>query len=118
MHLSNGSTIPDPQNWSNNNVVYIGTEYKWLQVQQLPIGKSRWRLCSLSDARSSTTFNPAIADADGNALPLGLNVMRKNGSSWDSSIVSVRERIILCEGVGIDLAYFGVLQEPRDHRQY
>ena len=36
LHLSNGSTVPQPQQWKSVPVVAIGTEYKWLNPGWLP----------------------------------------------------------------------------------
>jgi long-chain fatty acid transport protein len=117
IHLSTGNTIPVPQNWTNNYVVYLGTEYKWLQVDQLP----HWEIALRGGyARSqtpvpSTTFNPAIPDADGNALAFGLGAFcRENGSFLGLfNCGGLGKGLFSPQGVGIDLAYFGVLQEPR-----
>lgn len=41
VRLGTGSTIAKPQNWTNTYAVMVGTEYKWLALESLPIGM--WR---------------------------------------------------------------------------
>ncbi len=62
LHLSNGTSIPQPQQWKSVPVIAIGTEYKWLNPKLMP----RWDVAIRSgythteDPVPESTFNPGF----------------------------------------------------------
>ena len=75
--LSNGITLPLPQNWSATYVLMFGTEYKWL----VPPGLPGWEIAARGGYIHSATpvptktFGAAIPDADYNAFSIGLGLL-------------------------------------------
>jgi len=115
VHLSNGGTLPFPENWRNSYVVMLGTEYKWLQVPRLP----DWEVALRAGyARSQTpipdtTFSPAVPESDYNLITAGFGMLCKDRGTFIG--------IIPCDKVGkqgrgalgVDVSYQAVLYETR-----
>jgi len=115
--LSNGVTLPFPQNWTSTYVVMAGTEFKWLAPGSL----TGWEIAARggyfhsATPVPSRTFAAAIPDSDLNAFSVGLGLLcrppgrflgvlpcgRGSGSRW------------LPASIGLDLAYQAALYSSR-----
>lgn len=117
VHLSNGATIPNPQNWRNSFMIMLGTEYKWLQLKNLP----DWEVAVRGGYWFSQTpvpdssFNPAIPDADHHSISVGGGLFCKRAAHFLGTIPcgNPSENLLKLKGVGIDLAFQALLYEPR-----
>lgn len=84
VRLSNGATLPFPQNWRNSYMVMVGTEHRWLQVEHLP----DWEIALRGGyIRSQTpipeaTFNPTVPESDFNAISVGLGLLCKKKAAF------------------------------------
>lgn len=117
VHLSNGTTIPFPQNWRSAFTVMIGTEYKWLQLEHLP----HWEVAARGGYWHSQTpipdssFLPTVPDADQHSLSIGLGLLcKENGRFLGLFECGSSERGLLWpKALGLDLAYQALLYETR-----
>jgi long-chain fatty acid transport protein len=115
--LSTGGTLPFPQDWRNNLVVMIGTEYRWLRMDSLP----DWELALRAGYWHSQTpvpdrtFSPAVPDADNHAIATGLGLMCKDNGSFLGIVHCSGWGIggMRTKGMGLDLSYQAVLYEAR-----
>lgn len=118
LHLSNGFTIPFAQNWRSTYTVLVGTEYRWLDLQQLP----NWEIALRGGYWYSMTpvpdisFSPQLPDANNHSISLGLGFLcKKNGHFLGlfecGHLSSGRMRP---QALGLDLAYQALLYEPRN----
>ncbi len=115
VNLSNGGTLPFPQNWRNSYVVMIGTEHRWLQMERLPHWEAALRggYIRSQSPIPDATFNPAVLDSDFHGITVGLGLLCKDGASFVG--------IIPCGGmgkegrgaIGLDLAYQAQIYESR-----
>lgn len=115
VHLSNGATLPFPQNWRNNYVVMLGTEHRWLHVDRLP----DWEVALRGGYTRSqspipdNTFNPAVPESDYHGVSVGLGLLCKGNAAFLG--------IVPCGKVGnsgrgavvLDVAYQALLYESR-----
>ncbi|MER3424954.1 MAG: long-chain fatty acid transporter, partial [Nitrospiraceae bacterium] len=101
--LSTGGTSPIPENWQNNFVLYLGTEYKWLQLywrSQTPIPES--------------TFDPRVPDSDNHNISIGAGLLCKEQAKFLGIIPCGSEGGLLkTKAVGIDVAYQAIIYETR-----
>jgi long-chain fatty acid transport protein len=117
VNLSNGVTLPFPQNWGATYVVMAGSEFKWLAPSSL----TGWEIAARggyfhsATPVPSKTFTAAIPDSDLNAFSVGLGLLcrppgrlagilpcgRKDGFRWFPA------------AIGVDLAYQAVLYNAR-----
>jgi long-chain fatty acid transport protein len=117
VHLSNGTTIPFPQNWRSAYTVMFGTEYKWLQLEQLP----HWEVTARGGYWHSQTpipdssFLPTVPDADQHSLSVGLGLLcKENGRFLGLFECGNSERGLFApKALGLDLAYQALLYETR-----
>lgn len=117
VHLSNGATIPFPQNWRNAYTLKIGTEYKWLNPAVLPdwdiaLRGGYWHSQTPIPDRS---FTPTVPDSDQQAISGGLGLLCKGGGKFLGLIPcgSAEGSSYWPKGIGMDLAYQLILYEPR-----
>ena len=84
VHLSNGTTIPFPQNWKNTYTIMIGTEYRWLRPAPLPA----WEVALRGGYWHSQTpipdssFLPTVPDADQHAISVGMGFLCKDNGRF------------------------------------
>lgn len=117
IHLANGFTIPQPQNWKSTYTILVGTEYRWLQLERLPGWEVSVRggYTNQQTQVPDLTFNPGVPSADLHVISSGIGLIcRENGSFLG---------LIPCGGlgvgpvkpklVGLDLFYQAFLYEPR-----
>ena len=115
VHLSNGGTLPFPQNWRNSYVVMLGTEHRWLQVPRLP----DWEVALRGGYTRSqspipdTTFSPAVPESDYNLVSVGLGVLCKKSGSFLGLIPCGRMGKAERGAIGLDVAYQAVIYESR-----
>ena len=117
IHLANGLIIPQPQNWKSTYAILVGTEYRWLHVDQLPGWEIALR-AGYTNQQSQVpdlTFNPGVPSADLHVISTGIGLLcQKNGSflglmtCGGFGIGPVRPKL-----VGVDLFYQAFLYEPR-----
>jgi len=115
VHLSNGATLPFPENWRNSFLVMLGTEHRWLQIPVLP----NWQVAVRGGyARSQSpipdsTFSPAVPESDYNLVAVGLGMLCKKSAAFLGLIpcggIGKEER----GAIGLDVAYQAVLYESR-----
>jgi long-chain fatty acid transport protein len=117
VHLSNGSTIPFPQNWRNTYTIMIGTEHKWLHPEILPA----WELALRAGYWHSQTpipdssFLPTVPDADQQAVSVGVGFMCQESGKFLGLLPCGRgdRGILYPRAIGLDLAYQAIFYESR-----
>lgn len=117
VHLSGGPTIPFPQNWRSAFTVMIGTEYKWLHLEQLP----HWEVAARGGYWHSQTpipnssFLPTVPDNDQHSLSIGLGLLcKENGRFLGLIECGGSERGPFApKALGLDLSYQALLFETR-----
>ncbi len=115
VRLSNGATIPQPQEWKNVPVIALGTEYRWLKPLWLP----HWEVAVRSgytrtqDPVPARTFNPAIISLPSHALSLGVGFMCTGAGRLMGMIPCSGESALWPKGMGLDLAYQEWFYESR-----
>ena len=115
VHLSNGATLPFPQNWRNSYVVMLGTEHKWLQVERLPYWEVAVRggYIRSQSPIPDATFNPTVPESDFNGLSVGLGLLCRENAAFLGLIPCGRIGSAGRGAVGIDIAYQAQLYESR-----
>lgn len=115
VRLSNGATIPQPQQWKNVPVIAVGTEYKWLNPRWLP----NWDIAVRSgytyteDPVPNRTFNPATISLSAHTLSLGAGFLCKGAGRFLGVIPCSGESALWPKGIGLDLAYQEWFYESR-----
>lgn len=115
VRLSNGATIPQPQQWSNVPVIAVGTEYKWLNPLWLP----HWEVAVRSgytyteDPVPDRTFNPATISLTAHTLSLGTGFLCKGAGRFLGVIPCSGSSALWPKGMGLDLAYQEWFYESR-----
>lgn len=117
VRLSNGITIPFPQNWRSTYTLMVGTEYKWLKPRVLP----EWNITLRGGyAYSQTpipnrTFNPFIPDSDNHAISMGLGFLCKEKGRFFGVIACGRAGgpWYAPKSIGLDTAFQVILFERR-----
>ncbi|TAJ10088.1 MAG: long-chain fatty acid transporter [Nitrospirae bacterium] len=115
--LSTGSTISAPRHWQNATTLMLGTEHKWLHVDELP----DWEIAARAGywyaetPVPDATFNPSLPNANSNSMTLGFGFMCKGQGHFlgfiDCSPSS--EQGFGPKAVGVDLAYRAIFYETR-----
>ncbi len=115
VRLSNGATIPQPQQWKNVTVIAVGTEYKWLNPRWMPY----WEIAARSgytyteDPVPDRTFNPGIISLPAHTLSLGVGFLCKGAGRFLGLIPCSGESVLWPKGIGLDLAYQEWFYESR-----
>lgn len=115
VRLSNGTTIPQPQEWKNVPVIAVGTEYKWLNPPWL----SHWEVAARAgythteDPVPDRTFNPGIISLPAHTLSLGVGFLCKGAGHFLGLIPCSGESVLWPKGIGLDLAYQEWFYESR-----
>ncbi|NJN70754.1 MAG: hypothetical protein HC801_11070 [Nitrospira sp.] len=109
--------LPQPQNWKSTYAILVGTEYRWLKMNQLPGWEVAVRggYTNQQTQVPDATFNPTTPSADVHIISMGLGLLcRENGSflglmtCGSLGIGSIKAKV-----VGVDLSYQVSLYEPR-----
>lgn len=107
LRLSNGSTIPRPQQWKNVPMIAVGTEYKWLSPTWLP----HWDIAVRSGYTHTgnpvpdRTFNPGTISLSTDTLSLGAGFLCQGAGRFLGIIPCSGESAWWPKGLGLDLAY-------------
>ncbi|MFO0776805.1 MAG: outer membrane protein transport protein [Nitrospira sp.] len=115
IRLSNGATIPQPQQWKNVPVIAFGTQYRWLKPQWLP----HWEVALRSgytytqDPVPDRTFNPGTISLPAHTLSLGVGFLCKDAGRFLGFIPCGGEALLSPKGIGVDLAYQEWFYESR-----
>lgn len=115
VHLSNGATFPQPQEWKDVPVIALGTEYRWLNPAWLPC----WEMAVRSgytytgDPVPDRTFSPATISLPAHTLSLGTGFLCKGAGRFLGIIPCSGESALWPKGIGLDLAYQEWFYESR-----
>ena len=115
LHLSNGTTIPQPQQWKSVPVIAVGSEYKWLSPEWLP----RWDVAVRSgytrteDPVPDLTFNPGILSLPANTISAGVGLLCKEGGRFMGLLGCGRSTALWPKAIGLDVAYQAWIYESR-----
>lgn len=115
LHLSNGSTVPQPQQWKSVPVVAIGTEYKWLNPGWLP----HWDVAVRSgytrteDPVPDLTFNPGTVSLSSNTLSIGAGFLCKGQGRLLGMLPCGGASSLWPKATGLDVAFQEWFYEPR-----
>ena len=117
VHLSNGSTLPQPQNWRRSYNVMVGTEYRWVTLDSLPY----WEVAVRGGYQNQQTqvpgrtFNPGVPSANTHIPSIGIGFLcRERGSllglarCGDAGVGRMKPRAL-----GLDLSYQIAFYEDR-----
>ena len=117
VQLSNGATLPSPQQWRNAITVNVGTEYKWIGLADtyawdvaLRTGYSRSQT-----PVSDLNFDPAFADSDIHVVSAGIGVLCHKGGNFFGLIpcAGSGEGFLTKHSMGMDLSYQAFLFDTR-----
>lgn len=115
VQLSNGTMIPQPQQWKNVPVVAVGTEYKWINPGWFP----HWDVAVRSgytrteNPTPDSTFNPAIIALSSHTISLGAGFLCKGQGQFLGLVPCGGESPLWPKAIGFDLAFQEWLYEPR-----
>lgn len=115
VYLSNGSTVPQAQQWKTVQVVAVGTEYKWLSPTWLP----HWDVAARAGYTRTEnpvpdlTFSPATISLSSNTLSLGAGFLCKRGGQFLGVVPCGGESALWPKAIGLDVAYQEWFYEPR-----
>ena len=117
VHLSNGTTLPSPQQWKNAMTVNVGTEYKWLGLTDT----QAWDVALRTGYTRSQTpvsdlnFDPAFADSDAHVVSAGVGFSCHAGGRFFGliSCADAEKGFLAKSSMGMDLAYQAFLFDPR-----
>ncbi len=115
VRLSNGATIPQPQQWKNVPVIALGTEYKLLNPTWFP----DWEIVVRSgytytqDPVPERTFSPGIISLPAHTLSLGVGFLCTGAGKFLGMIPCSGESALWPKGIGLDLAYQEWFYESR-----
>jgi long-chain fatty acid transport protein len=115
LHLSNGTTIPQPQQWKSVPVIAVGTEYTWLNPEWLP----RWDVAvragytHTEDPVPDVTFNPGILSLASNTISLGTGFLCKDGGRFLGVVACGAKTTLWPKAIGLDVAYQAWIYESR-----
>jgi long-chain fatty acid transport protein len=116
VHLANGTTIPQPQNWRGSYNLMLGTEYRWLQLQSLTDWEVTVRAGYIfqQSQMPDATFDPGIPSADVHIPTIGLGFLcHENGTFFGFKCGAMGVGPVKPKGIGLDLSYQIALYEER-----
>ncbi|MBH0209123.1 MAG: long-chain fatty acid transporter [Nitrospira sp.] len=117
IHLANGFTIPQPQNWKSTYTILVGTEYRWLQLERFPGWEVAVRggYTNQQTQVPDLTFNPGVPSADLHVISGGIGLICRENGSFLGLIPcgSLGAGPLKPKLVGLDLFYQAFLYEPR-----
>ena len=117
VHLSNGTTIPQPTNWQSTYAVMVGTEYKWLTLESLPdwVVALRAGYTSQQTQMPDRTFDPGIPSANVNIVGAGLG-LECNQKGRFLGLIPCGELgvgALKPKSIGLDLSYQASIYDQR-----
>jgi long-chain fatty acid transport protein len=114
LQLSNGTTIPQPQQWTTVPVVAIGTEYKWIHPEWLP----HWDVAArVGYTRTENpvpgwTFNPGSISLVSNTISIGAGFLCTGQGRFLGLVPCGGESALWPKAIGLDVAYQEWIYEP------
>jgi len=114
--LSTGGGIPVRQDWHNATTIMIGTEYKWLKLEQLPEWEiaARAGFMNIETQMPDNNFNPGIPSADQYIPSFGVGfTCKENGSFLGLTKCGNMGIGVKPKAIGLDLSYQAVFYETR-----
>ncbi len=114
--LSTGGGLPLNQNWTNAYTVMLGTEYKWLNPEQMPGWDVALRGGYMNQQQQipDLTFNPGVPASNTHIPSLGVGFLcKENGSFLGLKCGEAGIGPVKTKAIGMDLSYQLVLYEPR-----
>jgi len=111
-----GSTIPQPQQWTPAYTVMLGTEYKWLKLDQLPEWEIALRGGYMNQQAQipDSTFNPGIPSANVHVPGVGLGLLcKENGTFLGMKCGNFGIGKVAAKGLGLDVSYQAAFYESR-----
>lgn len=114
VRLSNGVTVPQPQQWKTVQVVAVGTEYTWLNPAWLP----HWNISARAGYTRTEnpvpdlTFNPATISLSSNTLSFGAGFLCRKGGRFLGVVPCGGESAVWPKAMGFDVAYQEWFYEP------
>jgi long-chain fatty acid transport protein len=116
VHLANGMTIPQPQNWRGAYNIMMGTEYRWLRLESLVDWEVALRAGYINQQAQmpDLTFDPGIPSADVHIPSIGLGLLCKaNGSFLGVKCGAIGVGPLKPKAIGLDLSYQAAVYENR-----
>jgi long-chain fatty acid transport protein len=116
VHLANGMTIPQPQNWRGAYNIMMGTEYRWLHLESLVDWEVALRAGYINQQAQmpDLTFDPGIPSADVHIPSIGLGLLCKaNGSFLGVKCGAIGVGPLKPKAIGLDLSYQAAVYENR-----
>jgi len=117
VHLSNGVTLPQPQNWKGTYAVMVGTEYRWLALESMP----HWEVALRGGYQNQQTqvpdrtFNPGVPSSNVHIPSVGIGLLcRQQGSLFglarcgDAGVGKLKP-----QALGLDVSYQVAFYEDR-----
>ena len=117
VQLSNGATLPNPQQWKSAITVNVGTEYKWLGLTDSHAWDIAFRTGYIRSNTPVTdfSFDPAYPDSDVNVASVGVGFLCHAGGRF-LGLVSCGESdsgMLTRKTMGIDLSYQALVFDSR-----
>jgi long-chain fatty acid transport protein len=106
-----GSGLPLALNWRDSYNTMIGTEYKWLKIEQLP----EWEVAAragymhIQSQMPDSSFNPGIPSSDQHIPSFGLGLTCKENGTF----LGLKCGSFGMKAVGLDLSYQLSMYEDR-----
>lgn len=116
VHLANGTTIIQPQNWRGSYNIMMGTEYRWLRLQSLAEWEVALRAGYINHQTQmpDLTFDPGIPSANVHTATIGVGLLCKaNGFFLGIKCGNIGIGSIKPKAIGLDLSYQAALYEDR-----
>ena len=116
VHLANGATIPQPQNWRSTYNIMIGTEYRWLRLPSFAEWEVALRAGYINQQTQmpDLTFDPGIPSADAHTPTIGVGLLCKaNGSFLGRKCGDIGIGSIKPKAIGLDFSYQVAFYEDR-----
>jgi long-chain fatty acid transport protein len=117
VHLSNGATIPFLQNWQSSYTTMVGTEYKWLRLERLPVWEVAVRggYWYSQNAVPDSSFTPTVPDANNHSISAGLGFLCKEHGKFLGlfSCGNPDRALFRPSAIGLDVAFQALLYETR-----
>lgn len=117
IHLANGTTIPQPQQWRGAYTLLVGTEYRWLQLSSLP----QWEMAvragytNQQPQMPDLTFDPSIPSAEAHIPSVGFGILCKAEGSLLGIIPCGEIGLgpLKPKAIALDFSYQAAIYEPR-----
>ncbi len=117
VHLSNGSMLPSPQQWTNTFTVNVGTEYKLLGITSTRGWDVALRTGYIRSHSPVTdlSFDPSLADSDVHIATGGIGFLCHAGGKLFGLIAcaDAENGLFARSAIGLDLFYQALVFDTR-----